>query len=127
MVVLLCDCDDVEYVCGVDGMNYNLRGKCKEMAEELSLADNYRLVRGYYYEPLWDREEHHWWCEDSDGNIIDHTKEQFPSGGIVGFYREFSGYYTCETCGCDIKEDKVIQMGNYTCCSHSCAMRLVGL
>ena len=114
-------------MCGVDGMNYNLRGKCKEMAEELSLANNYRLVRGYYYEPLWDREEQHWWCEDSDGNIFDPTKEQFPSGGIVGFYREFSGYYTCETCGCDIEEYKVIQMGNYACCSQSCAMRLVGL
>lgn len=104
------------------------RGKCKEMSEAL-IKENpeLRLVRGYYYEPLWNREEQHWWCEDKFGNIIDPTAKQFPSGGITQFYREFDGTVECEECGKTINEADVIMMGRFPVCSSKCACRLVGL
>lgn len=103
------------------------RGRCKELSEKACKEDStLRLVRGHYWCPVWNREEQHWWCEDSKGNIVDKSKLQFPSAG-AGIYTEFNGVVTCEECGKDVKEEDMILMGRYPTCSDSCARRLVGL
>jgi len=45
-------------------------------------------VRGQYHCPIWG-ERDHWWLKDPDGNVIDPTAKQFPSGGI-GEYQEWN-------------------------------------
>ena len=103
-----------------------LRGKCKEMAEELCSKDaSLRLVRGHYFDYLWG-DQQHWWCEKEDGTIIDPTKDQFPSEGD-GVYKEFNGVCTCENCGREIPEEDAITHGSYALCSDSCMLRFVGL
>lgn len=109
---------------GSDYQKY--RGKCKELSEAAAAADrNLRLVRGWYYCPIWGKQEH-WWNERADGTILDLTKDQFPSKGI-GEYVEFNGYYQCEECGKAVSEEDAVICGNYVVCSNRCAMRLVGL
>jgi len=104
-----------------------LRGKCKEMSEQACKDDpRLTLVRGYYYCPISNREEQHWWCKDEDGMIVDATKSQFPSNGH-GDYREFDGYVQCEQCGKTIAEEHIIPMGRFPCCSDKCACLLVGV
>ena len=104
------------------------RGKCKEMSEALAEEKGYRLVRGYYNEPIWNTREAHWWCvDDATGLIHDPTAKQFPSGGINEFYEEFDGYVNCEECGKRISESEITMMGMYPVCSNECACRLVGL
>jgi len=109
--------------------NYKkFRGKCKEFCDELMECNpSFQLVRGYYYEPLWNREEPHWWCVDECGAIHDPTKLQFPSGGISEFYREFDGTVDCEECGLKINEGDIVMQGRYPVCSAICAMKLVGI
>lgn len=109
--------------------NYSkYRGKCQEMCERLTALDpTLTMVRGHYYEPLWDSDEPHWWCVNSDGEIIDPTSKQFPSGGVKEFYTPFSGVCTCENCGCEFDESDGIPMGNYIVCSIRCARSLVGV
>lgn len=105
-----------------------LRGKCKEMSEKLVKENpELTLVRGYYYEPLWSRDEQHWWTKKKDGTIVDPTASQFPSGGIKEFYTEFDGTLSCSECGCRICEETAQFAGRYPVCSTKCAMRLVGL
>ena len=104
------------------------RGRCKEFCDELIESNpDLRLVRGYYYEPLWDREEEHWWCVDINNEIHDPTKKQYPSGGIKEFYREFDGTLECEECKKIITEDQIVSIGRYAVCSNLCAHKLVGL
>lgn len=108
-------------------MNYELRGKCKEMSEALVKADpSLRLVRGHYWCPIWNSNEQHWWCEDQAGNVVDPTKDQFPSAGM-GDYVEFNGMCCCEQCGKQIHEDDAIGCGNYPVCSVECGRALVGV
>jgi len=108
--------------------NYlKFRGNCKEMAQQLADKEGYTLVRGYYYEPFWDRKEQHWWCIDKEGNIHDPSKKQFPSNGIKEFYTEFDGTVECEQCGKVIKEEEVVMQGRFPTCSYRCAGKLVGL
>jgi len=105
------------------------RGRCKKMSEELiaSRPDlDLRLVRGFYYEPIWGTLEQHWWCVAPDGTIHDPTKDQFPTKGN-SFYEEFDGFMEREECGKRIAEADIIMRGNYPVCSNRCAMRLVGL
>jgi hypothetical protein len=109
--------------------NYSrYRGKCKEMSEAL-VAENpvLRLVRGHYWEPMWNRDEPHWWCVNPDGEIIDPTRLQFPSGGIAEFYTEFDGTCECANCGKEFNEQDGRFDSNYAFCSSSCNMRFVGL
>jgi formylmethanofuran dehydrogenase subunit E len=103
------------------------RGKCREEAEKLAKKKGYRLVRGYYHEPMWNEKQQHWWCVDDEGNIHDPTAKQFPSYGVKQFYEEFDGLVSCEECGKEITEDEMIMQGPYPVCSTRCAMRLVGL
>src|SRR5574340_590276 len=78
------------------------RGRCRELAEAECAADRrLRLVRGHYFCPLWGTNEQHWWCERSDGAIVDPTAMQFPSG-CLGFYEEFDGICECSNCGKEI-------------------------
>lgn len=102
------------------------RGKCKEMSEALVAQDpTLRLVRGYYYDYDWGRQQH-WWCEKPDGTVVDPTKDQFPSRGL-GIYEEFDGTVECEECGRVVQEGDAVMCGNYPCCSDICACRLVGV
>jgi len=67
------------------------RGKCLKMCKEaIELNPELRLVRGYYYCPIWNKKEAHWWTVELDGEIYDPTKDQFPSRGM-GDYEEFNG------------------------------------
>jgi len=103
------------------------RGKCKEMAEAAVKADaTLTLVRGWYWCPITNRKEQHWWCKRPDGSILDPTAKQFASKG-QGEYEDFDGYFECEHCGDSVHEDYVIPCGNYQVCSVACAKRLLGL
>lgn len=108
--------------------NYlKFRGKCKELSEELCANNpNLTLVRGYYFCPIWNSEEQHWWCKDKTGKIIDPSKDQFPSRGL-GFYREFDGTLECSNCGKSMLESEAMFDSNYAFCSTACNMRFVGL
>ena len=109
-------------------MDYSLRGKCKQMSEQAVLEDpSLSLVAGFYYEPLWNREEEHWWCKKPDGTIVDPTAGQFPSGGITEFYREFDGTFDCEQCGINMPQEKMVHEGRYHFCSGECYCRCVGI
>jgi len=101
-----------------------LRGKCREYAEDAVRVDpTLSLVRGWYYEPTWGKEEH-WWCERPDGTIFDPTAQQFPMGGVFEWYEKFDGLYPCQQCGAETPESELVEG---RCCSDRCFMRMVGL
>lgn len=103
------------------------RGKCKELSEAACAADpSLRLVRGYYWCPVWNTQEPHWWCEREDGTIVDPSAKQFPSKGN-GTYTEFDGYFDCSECGKRIHEDEAYHHGRYSFCSGRCCARFVGV
>jgi len=104
------------------------RGKCKEMSEILvNKNPDLELIRGYYFCPIWCREEQHWWCKSkTTGKIVDPTAKQFGSKGH-GLYREFDGTVECSHCGEIIKEEDARIEGRYAFCSIKCNMRFVGL
>lgn len=107
-----------------DYMKY--RGKCKQFVEEAVKVDPcLTVVRGHYECPIWGLQPH-WWCVRTDGSVFDPTVGQFPSRGL-GEYIPFNGMVTCETCGKEVVEDHAYIMGNYACCSYSCARSLVGV
>jgi hypothetical protein len=103
------------------------RGKCKEFCDaELKKNPNLILVRGWYYCPIANRKEQHWWLKDKAGKIIDPTRKQFLSKG-AGDYIEFDGTFECDQCGRTITESDTIFDGRYAFCSTECNMRFVGL
>jgi len=103
------------------------RGKCKEFCDAAIKKDpSLTLVRGFYYCPLSNKEEQHWWTKKQNGTIYDPTAKQFLSNG-VGEYREFDGIFNCENCGKPVKEEDIKMCGNFPCCSNRCCLRLVGL
>jgi hypothetical protein len=108
--------------------NYALfRGKCKEFCEEAIKNDpSLTLVRGYYYCPLWNTDEPHWWTTRPDGTIYDPTALQFGSKGM-GIYTPFNGIVSCSECGKEVKEEDADIDGNYCFCSTKCHCRFVGL
>lgn len=102
----------------------NLRGKCRELSEAAVAADpSLTLVRGWYFCPIWNRDEEHWWTVRADGAIFDPTCSQFPSNG-VGIYTEFDGTYPCMNCGKDTPEAE-LYLG--ATCSGQCYGRMVGV
>lgn len=102
----------------------SLRGKCQEYAEAACAADpTLTLVRGWYVDPTWGREEH-WWTTRPDGTIYDPTSGQFPMGGVAEWYEPFEGYYPCQECGVDVAE---VDLVSGACCSSRCFARMVGL
>lgn len=101
------------------------RGKCKEFSEKACKIDpTLTLVRGFYYDPIWGKEQH-WWTKRPDGTIYDPTRKQFPSKG-KGVYVEFDGFVTCEICNKRIREKEAIFQGRFPTCSDKCAMSLLG-
>lgn len=103
------------------------RGKCKEMSEALAKEDpTLTVVRGFYYEPHWGREEEHWWCKKEDGTIVDPTRLQYPSGGIAEFYRKFDGTFECSECGENKPAEQMMHQSRYHFCSHKCYGAFVG-
>ena len=97
------------------------RGKCREMSEAAVAEDpSLTLVRGWYYCPVWDKEEQqHWWTKRPDGTIHDPTRLQFPSAG-VGIYREYDGMLECECCHATVEEEKAYIDGHHVFCSYRC-------
>jgi len=105
--------------------DYALRGKCKKYAEAAVAADPaLTLVRGWYVDPIWGREEH-WWTTRPDGTIYDPTSAQFPMGGVTEWYEPFTGTYPCMGCGVDVDADWIVQHNG--CCSDRCYGRMVGV
>lgn len=103
------------------------RGKCKELCEQAIKEDaSLKLVRGFYYCPIWNVEEMHWWTTRPDGSIFDPSAKQFASKGH-GDYREFDGTYKCSECGKSVLEADAQFESNYVFCSDVCHMRFVGL
>jgi len=105
------------------------RGKCRELCDALIKENpDLILVRGWYYEPLWSREEQHWWCKDKEGNIHDPSHLQFPSCGVSEFYREFKGLFNCSNCDKEVKEEDIGSAeGRYVFCSHKCHGKFIGV
>lgn len=65
-----------------------VRGTCYMYSKMMSVEfPELRLCRGYYNDPF-GRSHQHWWCETSDGIIVDPTVAQFPLGGT---YRRYDG------------------------------------
>ena len=103
------------------------RGKCKSLSEQwVAEHPEYRLVRGYYFCPIWNNEDAHWWTVAQDGTIYDPSKDQFPSKGM-GIYTEFDGTVECAQCGKTIQEEDARFDSRYAFCSGDCNMRFVGL
>jgi hypothetical protein len=106
------------------------RGKCKELAQkECDINKELTLVKGWYYCPIWNVKEQHWWCKDNKGNIVDPSRLQFPSGG-VGDYEEYQGTFPCSNCGKEILEKDIKQefsQSVYILCSGDCYAKFVGL
>lgn len=103
------------------------RGRCKELAENAIQNDpSLRLVRGYYYCPIWNHKDPHWWCVTSDGTIVDPSAKQFPSKGR-GTYTEFDGRIPCAECGAELDESTALFESNYAFCNGTCLMKFVGL
>ena len=107
-----------------DYMKY--RGKCKEMCEAL-IATNptLTLVRGFYFCPVWNTYEQHWWCVTLDGTIVDPTKLQFGSKGN-GIYTPFDGTITCEYCGKELPEEYAYFVEHHVYCTYTCYGRDIG-
>ncbi len=81
-------------------------GTCKETTERMQLAfPELERVRGHYYCPIWGEREH-WWLVDSESQIIDPTKDQFPSKG--------QGVYTAWIEGTEEPTGKCLNCGEYT-------------
>lgn len=78
-------------------------GKCGDVTVQMREAFPELLrVRGHYYCPVWGRREH-WWLTTADGEIVDPTARQFPSGGI-GLYEPWDESQpeptgVCPNCG----------------------------
>lgn len=106
---------------------HQLRGKCKELSEELCKNDpTLTLVRGHYFCPIWCSNEQHWWCTKPDGTIIDPTKDQFPSRGF-GIYTPFNGICICDNCEKEVLEEDAQFHGRYALCSDKCIKHFLGL
>lgn len=106
------------------------RGKCKELAEKECHKNNTLiLIKGWYYCPIWNVKEQHWWCIDKDKNIIDPSKYQYPSKG-QGIYEEYKGIVSCSECNKQIIEkdiDTNLISGKYIFCTSNCYMKFVGI
>lgn len=84
----------------------DLYGKCAEITLQVQRqTPDLKRVRGHYDCPIWGKREH-WWLINSTGEIIDPTKEQFPSKGI--------GEYIPWTEGNPEPTGKCLECGKYT-------------
>lgn len=96
------------------------RGHCKELAEaEVKHDPSLRIVRGWYFCPVWGKQAH-WWCEKSDGTVIDPSVKQFPTKGLGAIYEEYDGNIECEYCGKNTAENDAYFYGHHAYCSYQC-------
>jgi hypothetical protein len=108
--------------------NYKkFRGRCRELSELAVKNDpTLRLVRGYYWCPVINDKEPHWWTVRPDGSIYDPSCLQFPSAG-QGEYTEFDGWVECARCGKRILEEDIYDfVYKQPCCSYECALEYSG-
>lgn len=102
------------------------RGKCKELAEASVVADSsLRLVRGWYYCPLWGKQAH-WWAVKPDGTIVDPSVKQFPTAGVGAEYEEYNGQIECEFCRKELPETQAYFYAHHAYCSYECYGHDVG-
>ena len=96
------------------------RGKCKTLSEEyIKENPEYELVRGWYMCPFWGKQQHFWTQHKQTHEIVDPSKDQFPSKGM-GEYIKFNGYFECEACGKKIHEDDAYYVDQHIYCSYIC-------
>lgn len=91
-----------------------LRGTCQQAVEKLVEQNtNLTAVRGWYLDTCWGPQEH-WWATTLDGEIIDPTVEQFPTGHIPALrsYQPYEGVHPCPGCGAPVESE---QMAEYCC------------
>lgn len=101
------------------------RGRCRELAEQAAAGNpDLELVRGYYYCPIWNKTEQHWWTENTAGEIYDPSRLQFPSAG-AGEYQKFDGFVECCICGTKKPENEMDINGKYATCYGECFRKLV--
>lgn len=97
-------------------------GTCADVTAEMAIVfPDLKRVRGHYYCPIWG-ERDHWWLVAGDGQIVDPTAAQFPSGGL-GVYVEWEDGAAEPTGMCPQCGGPVYDGG--TCCSESCHMAYV--
>jgi hypothetical protein len=107
-----------------DYMTY--RGRCKELSESACATDpSLRLVRGFYYCPIWGKQAH-WWAVKPDGTIVDPSVKQFPTAGAGASYEEFDGTLECEYCGQPTDVDEGYRVDHHFYCSDRCYARDIG-
>lgn len=103
------------------------RGKCKEFALAAAAANpTLHIQRGWYFCPIWNSHEEHWWCVNDKGEIHDPTREQFPSRGL-GSYVAYEGVYPCMECGTHVVEEQASAESHPGFCSSQCYGRCVGV
>lgn len=94
-------------------------GTCAEVTQKMQLAfpELFR-VRGHYFCLVWG-ERAHWWLETEDGEIVDPTVSQFPSGGMGEYEQWIEGDQepsgVCPNCSSYCYDGD-------TCCSEKCGL-----
>ncbi|MER6367100.1 hypothetical protein ABT255_01755 [Streptomyces mirabilis] len=105
----------------------DLLGTCQQAVETLVAADpRLTAVAGWYVDAVWGEREH-WWAVTPDGEIVDPTVEQFPTGHVpeLRHYAPYDGVYPCPGCGIAIAcEDAANAVG--FCCG-ACEGGTVGI
>jgi hypothetical protein len=99
----------------VEGDGY---GQCREVTETMLAAfPELTRVRGHYYCPAWGEREH-WWLVTTAQEIVDPTKQQFPSCGR-GTYIPHDETAPEPTGRCPNCNDYCYD--HHTCCSDRCS------
>ena len=106
----------------LDQGNYlKYRGKCKQLCQEaINKQPSLTLVRGYYHDAYWGKQQH-WWTVLPSGEIYDPSKLQFPDQN--GEYEEFNGMHVCDHCGGEVHEDDVTFVEHHVYCNGVCYYR----
>lgn len=96
------------------------RGKCKELSEKyIQDHPEYEIIKGWYWCPFWGKQQHFWTRHKKTKEIVDPSKNQFPSKGM-GEYIEYDGMLECEYCGTSIHEEDVYFVDHHVYCSYTC-------
>jgi len=97
-------------------------GECAKVTIDMvAVFPELTRVRGHYYCWIWGPRTH-WWCVTADGEIVDPTSAQFPSGGKGEYevlppdYKEPTGM--CPECGGHCYDGE-------TFCSENCGIAYV--
>ena len=97
-------------------------GTCQPVCRAMQTSfPELALVRGHYHCPEWGRRGH-WWLLTPDGEVIDPTVAQFPSGGS-GEYEKWDESKPeptggCHNCGVEV-------FNNASFCSDKCTTETI--